>query len=199
MEDHPNMPQGTSEKAPSWLPLFTKRRQFDRAAENQTYIEYLESHYDDGDNDEDSNEVEKDEEDWNEDEKKDEVINEEQEEVERKSMGQSKDGACKQHSSTRRFMEGMTGDDDVLLDHDQVDEVAGFCEQPCYGEFRKMGQDRKHVLLDDRHSGGTVADKKGHYRPHMGPLTSREFREAMTREVPKIYSFSVMAEYSHHR
>ncbi|KAG0645349.1 hypothetical protein D0Z07_9001 [Hyphodiscus hymeniophilus] len=178
------MQTAASEQGPRWLQLFTKRRSFPRQTENQPYIEYLEYQYDDGDEDEED-EDEAGEEDEDEDDTSKEHEQEKQENAEQDSNenrnNEKGSGASKQHSHVRRFMKGMTGDDDVLLDHEQVDEVAGYCERAgTRPSESKSSEDRKLVLVDDRHIGGAIADKKGLYRPHLGPLTSRRFMEVMS-------------------
>ena len=58
-----------------WPPEFAKRRNFDKSAENEAYVEFLKANFFDGDEDEDDSENE------NEDVKEDNV-----EDVDRKSV-----------------------------------------------------------------------------------------------------------------
>jgi len=161
-----------------WPPeFFRKRRRFDRQAENQPYIEWVQASF--GDNDEDD-----------EDDYVDESSEAEDEVEWRRDKSESKGEkgnyykdakASKGHGKVRLFMKGMTGDEDKLQYRDQVEQVARFCEQ---ASFRELG---KHVaLLDDRNDGGTILEKNGHYRPYQGPLTSQRLCEELRKKVAQI-------------
>jgi len=166
---------------PRWAELFTKRRSFNRQVENQPYIEFLKTQLFSGEEDGIESEVE------------DEV------EGHRDALGNQDEKlsddkgieACNRYSDVRSFMEGMIDDKDFLEYHDRVEMVASFCEQANLREYDpKPGQkalDGKHVaLLDDRNIGGIMADKKGHCRPYLGPLTGQRLREELSKKVTQI-------------
>jgi hypothetical protein len=182
-----------------WPELFTKRRDFNRHTENQPYIKYCgtplfygEEHEDEDDEDDDEDGISSED---------DDPLNKPEDEVEGhrdtlenqdETLNDDKGSeSCNRYSNIRCFMTGMIGDEDSLEDHDQVDEVASFCEQPSFRENdSKSGQkalDGKHVaLLDDMNIGGTIVDKKGHCRPYLEPLTWQELCEKLSKRVTQI-------------
>jgi hypothetical protein len=171
---HQSLPPGAC-----WPEVFTKRRSFNRQVENQPYIEFLKSQLFNGEEDDIENEVE------------DEV------EGHRDALGNQDEKlsddkgieACNRYSDVRRFMEG-TGEDTDFQYRDQVEMVASFCEQANLRELkRKSGQkalDGKGVALLDDRIGGIMADKKGHCRPYLGPLTGQRLREELRKKVTQI-------------
>lgn len=162
----------------SWPQLFTTRRQFSRQAENQTYLEWLNNRFgdgnDDGDEDETSELSSKDEDD-------------DMEVCTNVMAGSREETKVRpQNSIVRRFMEGMVGEKDLLLYRDQVDVVSYFCEQAGFkkGETRSPSEDRKVVaLLDERNNSGNLSMACGASRPYLGPLTSEQLRDALSRKV----------------
>jgi hypothetical protein len=174
---------------PCYWPLeFTNRRQFDRKAENQTYIEFLQTRFDDGDDDEDDDD---DDDVGNSSEDEDEVDGHRDEsENKDENRNDDKEGeAYNGHSNVRLFMRGMTGDEDTLQYRDQVEQVASFFEQASRRDFETGGtckNEKRVSLLDDRNDGGTILEKEGHCRPCRGPLTSQRLREALSRKVAQI-------------
>jgi hypothetical protein len=90
-------------------------------------------------------------------------------------------------------MKGMIGDEDTLQDADQVERVAGFCEQPSTRESEKHV-----VLLDYRSNSGTIKEKPGHSRLYQGPLTSQQLREELSKQVPKIYPHTSLEKFTHY-
>ncbi|KAH7308859.1 hypothetical protein BKA65DRAFT_175148 [Rhexocercosporidium sp. MPI-PUGE-AT-0058] len=168
----------------AWPQLFTKRRpynRYSREAENQPYIEWLDTQYDDGDEEEekeeDEDEAEAEEEDGASREG-DGPSNAPKDEVDEQSKGTD---ASSQISDVRRFMKGMDGDKDFLEDYDMVDEVASFCEKgESDGPVPMLG---KHVaLLDERTIFGTLGDKKGHCRTNSEPVTWELLREKLKKQ-----------------
>ena len=183
----------------SWPEKFTKRRQFNRPAENETYIEFLrtpkfpgeedeadvsgEEEDDDDDDDEGSSEH------GDEDGPPEEKLQDEDEYRNEDRDNESSGG----YSEVRLFMTGLVGDEEALQYNDQVEVVASFCEQTSIRELeRKTGQYRKRVaLLDDRNICGTASDSHctGHCRPYLGPLTSQQLAKELRKKVPRIQSF----------
>jgi TPP-dependent indolepyruvate ferredoxin oxidoreductase alpha subunit len=74
-------------------------------------------------------------------------------------------------------MKGAIGDEDALQYLDQVEQVAGFCEQANFIESQEPA-----ALLDDNY-GNTILKKQRHYRPCQGPLTAQRLREELSKEV----------------
>ncbi|KAF4632047.1 hypothetical protein G7Y89_g6081 [Cudoniella acicularis] len=180
-----------------WPEKFTKRRKFDRNTESQPYIEYLETQLYDGEEEEDEDEDEEDadEEDADEDadeegDDKNDISSEDDDSTnepedqgegrqdtlgyqdEKRNSGKGTE-TCDRGSVFRRFMKGWIGDED----ENQVDEVASFCET----SPRNALNPKSVALLDDRNDGGIKFDKKGHYRPNLGPLTLQEFYEKLSK------------------
>jgi hypothetical protein len=164
-----------------WPREFTKRRQFNRQAENQPYIEFLQAQYDDGDDDEEDDAYgssgDEDEVDGHrgKTENKDENRNDDKDAE-----------ACNGRNNVRLFMTGMDGDEDALQYCDQVEQVAGFCKQASSRDLETgtTGKNRKSVaLLDDRNDAGTILVKQGHCRPYLGPLTSQQLGKELNRKV----------------
>lgn len=179
-----------------WPLEFTKRRKFDREAENQTYIEFLQTRYDDGDDDDDNDDGDDGDDDDDVDnlsEDGDEVDGHNRDESENKNenLNNDKDGeAYNGQSNIRLFMRGMTGDEDTLQYPDQVEQVASFSEQASRRGFETgpTGKNENRVsLLDDRmNEGGTIFEKGGHCRPCWSPLTAQQLRGALSRKVAQI-------------
>ena len=187
-----------------WPQLFTKRRplnRYSRQAENQPYIDYVQTKKFDGEEDEGDISGEDEEE---EEEDDDDVLSEDEDEIKGnrgkrenkdENRNDDKDAAvCNRQSIVRLFMVGMTGDEETLQYPDQVEQVVSFYEQGNFGESEtKTGQGRKVVaLLDDRNICGTLHVNQelfqctGHCRPHLGPLTSEELCEELERKVTHI-------------
>jgi len=171
----------------SWPLEFTKRRKFNRKTENQTYIEFLQTRFDDGDNDDEDDD---DDDVDNSSEDEDEVDGHKDESENKGENRNDKDGeAYNGHSIVRLFMKGMTGDEDTLQYRDQVEQVASFFEQASRRDFKTggPGKNEKRVsLVDDRNIDGTILEKEGHCRPCRGPLTSQQLCEALSRKVAQI-------------
>jgi hypothetical protein len=158
----------------SWPQEFSsKRRLFSRQAENQPYIEWLQAvqaSLDDGEEDGDENNEE------------DDFVDSNENEVHRQG-DKSKRRDENRNNNVRIFMKGTIGDEDTLHYPDQVERVAGFCEQP------SIKESEKHlVLLDDRSNSDTIEEKPGHSRLHQRPLTSQQLREELSKQVPKYYT-----------
>ena len=178
------MPTYTQEEFPRqllpcyWPQEFTKRRQFDRQAENQPYLEFLKTSFDDCDEDGDFDYSSD-----GEDGPSESIIED--------SSDDKEVEACSQHTNVRLFMKGITGNGDNMQYRDQVEQVASFCEQAKFREVdtETTAKDRKGVaLLDDRNNSGTIPNKQEHCRPYLGPLTSQQLREALSRKVVQIFS-----------
>jgi hypothetical protein len=161
-----------------WPHEFTKRRKFDRQAENTPYLEWLSGFFEsfddsDGDNDDSdhSSKIEDEASEWisnhpTYDEEEDEASN---------------------VSNVRRFMFGLDGEEDP-----QFEVVASFCERACNKRVATdtVGRDTKSVaLLDDRttsatNRSGTFPVKQGDQRwPYLGPLTAQQLREKLSKKV----------------
>jgi hypothetical protein len=196
------MPTETHEELPRrplqscWPDKFTKRRPFDRPAENQPYIEYLRTPKFIGEEDEADVSSEEDEEDDVSNENEDEVEGyrekvENEDEYRNENKGAE---SCNGYGDVRLFMTGATRDEETLKYCDQVEEVASFCEQTSVRELeRKTGQYRKRVaLLDDRNVCGTVSGNQGHCqctghcRPYLGPMTPQQLVKELKKKVAHI-------------
>jgi hypothetical protein len=167
-----------------WPVEFTKRREFDRQAENQAYIDFLKVDFDDGEEAEDEGHLPSDEEEEEEDndsggedsafESEDEAENDDPE-------------ACNRYSNVRLFMQGTARDREKSGPLDQFTTVAEFCKLASLNLKTKPGQNMKPIaLLDDRNMGGSVVDgNKGNCRPYPGPLTTERLRQELSRKVIK--------------
>jgi hypothetical protein len=180
---------------PCYWPLeFTKRRRFNRQAENQTYIEWLQTKYNDGDDDGDEEEEEEEKEDVDGSSENEDKVDGHRDKIENKDENRNDDRdpeACNGHSNVEIFMIGMDGDENTLQYGDQVEQVAGFYKQASFTdlETRTTGKTRKSVaLLDDRNDGGANPVKQGHCRPYLGPLTSQQLGKELSRKVAQISS-----------
>jgi hypothetical protein len=190
---------------PRWPPLFAERRQFSREAENETYIEFLQTSWFSGEeHEEDEEEEEEEGEEGEEGEDDEEEVSSEQgnkvegDKNKRRNKDQNTNddkGAkvCSGPSKVRLFMRGLSGEEDNLHYLDQVEEVASICEQANLEDtMTKTGQDGKHVaLLDDRNIRGTILVNKGpsppgDCRPYLGPLTAQRLGEELSRKVAQI-------------
>jgi hypothetical protein len=209
------MSRERQEEFPRWPPLFAERRQFSREAENETYIEFLQTPWFSGEEheeDEEEEEEEDDDDDEEEDEEEEEEEDENDEEEVSSEQGNKVEGdknnkrnkdqnpnddkgakACSGPSKVRLFMRGLSGEEDNLHYLDQVEEVASICEQANLEDtMTKTGQDGKHVaLLDDRNIRGTILVNKGpsppgDCRPYLGPLTAQRLGEELSRKVAQI-------------
>jgi hypothetical protein len=186
---------GTNEDSPprslcrSWpLERFKIRRKFDREAENQPYIEWLQDSFDKGDenseDDEDEDDDDGDDASTEENNPEDDV-DELGDQVELKCANESEDKkteAFTRLNILRRFMKGMPEDED-RLSRDQVDVVSGFYEQGT----SKEEAEKPVALLDDRKYGGTITVKRKHRRPYLGPLTSQQLRDELSKKVTVIF------------
>jgi hypothetical protein len=173
----------------SWPIDFTKRRKFNRDSENQPYIEYLEQRRYLGEEDVDDDEEEEEDEEG-EDDDGDSVLSEDdqpsnapEDEIEgneddKLDLGNITDDGHPM-SNVRRFMKGMTGDEESLENYDLVDEVANFCEKGSVG-----GVQKKYVaIIDERNHYGTIVDKRGHCRTNLKPLTLEQMRDKLSKKV----------------
>ncbi|KAH7403912.1 hypothetical protein BKA64DRAFT_463174 [Cadophora sp. MPI-SDFR-AT-0126] len=147
----------------SWPQLFTTRRPFNhrsRETENRPFLEYM-VRPSEGTDEDDS-----DEDDSNEDE-----LEDKDDDIE----------SFNDQSDVRRFMVGMLGEDDELESRDQVDLVANFCDKSKAETHAR--ETTKHVaLLDERCMENTITDKRGSYRPYLGPLTCEKLRDRLSRK-----------------
>ena len=187
----------TLEEFPQWPRIFAERRTFNREAENQTYIEWLQTQKWVGEDDE-YGEDDEDEDDLSGDDENGSVLSEQEEKVEKDDQ----DGEAKNRpSEVRIFMTGLTGDEDALPYRDQVEEVASFCEQ---AKVRDVGEKpieggKNKVLLDDRNIRDTILVNKGlsppgECRPYLGPLTSQQLEEELRKKVAQVSSCYKISE-----
>jgi hypothetical protein len=86
--------------------------------------------------------------------------------------------AWNSRSTVRKFMEGFIGDEETLPYPDQVEKVVDFYEQGSSTESKKH-----MVLINDTNDGGTGPNKKPYCRPYKGPLTAKEFRDELEKQV----------------
>jgi hypothetical protein len=191
-----------------WPALFTDRRIFSRAAENEPYIEFLQTVCLGGD--------EEDEEDQGAEEHKESLSNDEgdeYEEVLNESEGEDESGRLRsdflreswnhddnkystRNEKVRLFMKGMLGEEEDLAYVDQVEVVARFCEEQ---DSKRL--DRKPVAwLDDRNSADTnpISIKKGDCRPCLGPLTAQGLLGELRKKASQVgASFRGMGRLTH--
>lgn len=169
----------------SWPQLFTTRRQFDRQAENQPYLEWLTNRFGDGyDDNEDSDQASDDEDETS------EMSSKEEDGVEvcnQGTVGSKEEVTVRDPASpVRRFMEGMVGNEDLLPYRDQVEVVSTFCEQAGYKECETQSpsKDKKVVaLLDERNNSGALPTTRGNSRTYLGPLTAQQLKDALSKKV----------------
>jgi hypothetical protein len=92
------------------------------------------------------------------------------------------EGPLNIRATARIFMEGMTGDDEILPYRDQVEVVAGFAEQ------KKTANYEKHVaLLDDMSSGGADSGESKVCRSYRWTLTLTELRARLSNQVVRVF------------
>jgi hypothetical protein len=197
-EDYPQRPLRRS-----WPQEFcTTDREFNREAENQPYIEWLQQQFIDGVGPQDGGEDEEDEgddddaDDLSNDEDEEGKVDEQRDEDEQEevhSQGEENESKevdrdenkmaelCNGRSTVRVFMEGMIGDEDLLPYCDQVEVVASFAEQST-----SHNTEKPVALLDDRKYGGKIHAKQENCRPYLGPLTSRRLRVELGKRVAPI-------------
>jgi hypothetical protein len=186
----------------SWpLKLFANPRHFDRNAENQPYVEWLKGYYWEGEecfgDDDDSEESEEEEERKGFDlpsEGEDDIY----EEIFQDPKCANGFEGCDQKSVARRFMEGLLGDEDCLSYPDQVEVVAGFCDQALASEVDTEGPDTERkvvILLDDRTNGGRRPMTQGQCRPKFGSLTTKQLREELSKPVRFKIIFRYLSSY----
>jgi hypothetical protein len=209
-EPHEDCPQRSLRRF--WPETFCSTdRKFDRQAENQPYIEWLQPQQltddigpqdgsgeeeDEGDND-DADDLSNDEDeeskvDEQRDEDGQEEVNSQGEEDESKEVdwdGKKIAEICKGRSIVRAFMEGMIDDENLLPYCDQVEVVASFAEQSTSHNIEKPV-----ALLDDRTYDGTIPGKQDNCRRYLGPLTSRQLRVELGKQVALIARLQCILE-----
>ena len=195
----------------SWpLKFFERRERFNREAQNQPYIEWLRRETevlkidsdcgestDEWSDDEDAHpggkerqdeiddaeerckpEMERDREEANDHRSED---NEEHHQEPCNVMPHTVVSGLGRRSIARVFMEGLTGNRECLPYRDQVDAVAGLCDQL---DHKVSSQEEKLVaILDDLGHGSENATVHTHHRLHRGPLTRTQLKHQMTRQV----------------
>jgi hypothetical protein len=184
----------------SWpLKFFEKREYFSREAENVPYVDWLRDTFserasdwgedteDDGDGEEKG--YEEDRAGWlregfffqghGNDEYHENIF---------QNLADAKDSEPpSRRSIARTFMEGMAGDHEALSYRNQVDVVAGFCEQEYHAG---SGEDEKAVaLLDDMNhkSGGLIT--QNHRRVRRRPLSAMQLRRELGKPVSAVQSY----------
>lgn len=84
-------------------------------------------------------------------------------------------------STARIFMEGLTGDKEILPYPDQVEVVAGFAEQ------EKLEESETPVaVLDDMISGGDISMKPKACKSCRWALNLKELRAELSKQVSKV-------------
>jgi hypothetical protein len=149
--------------SPSWPKEFTRRRYFQRKSANQPYLEFLIQCHEitdvfiaNGEGDDECHSNSGDE--------------AEVEQHRDANWTDYREGeTCNDHRNVRIFMTGTDISQDTLLSVDQVEKVAGFCEQ---AGFR-----------DDRNDSWAILLKPKHRPPCLGPLTSQRLFEELSKEV----------------
>jgi hypothetical protein len=172
-----------------WPQEFTKRRRFNRRAENETYIQWLQGNFDNGGEEVDEVDSDDDGVDSSRDARNPAAAPNDNSENKADTSNDDNDVEdCNDYRNVRIFMEGMLGDENALPYRDQVEKVAKFCEQASLErDPRSLGKNRKAVsLLDDRNDGGTISGRGGHCRPYLGPLSPRRLRKELGRQVDPI-------------
>ena len=96
-------------------------------------------------------------------------------------QGDEKEQPFYRPSTARIFMEGLTGDEEILPYRDQVDVVAGFAEQ------EKLEESETPVaLLDDMISGGDTSMKPKTCKSCPWTLNLKELRAELSKQVSKV-------------
>jgi hypothetical protein len=158
----------------SWQKEFTQQRHFRPAEENKTYLDFLQSivrNFPEIADEEDGGEGE---------EIENENNTEEDENIDRDASND-----IYGYNKVRRFMTGAQGDDQALQ-QDQVEQVAGFCDQA-------MAENKRRVaLLDDRNNGRNIGVEHGSSRPYLGPLTVQQLVQKLSKPVIGLSSVSLV-------
>lgn len=96
-------------------------------------------------------------------------------------QGDKKEEPFDRPSTARIFMEGLTGDKEILPYPDQVEVVAGFAEQ------EKLEESETPVaLLDDMISGGDISVKPKARKSCRWTLNLKELRAELSKQVSKV-------------
>ena len=210
-----SMPSGTREDfsyqflSCNWPQEFKTRRVFGRLILNEPFITYLENRatgngdggsieesYSFVDESDGSDESEGDEsEDGDSDcssEDEDEDETESQYGDEKKAMEENANDQAhdkdrelwKKRSNIEKFMGGFVGEEETLPYPDEVEKVVGFCSQGGVPDSKKQV-----ALLNDTNDGGPDLKKKPYIRPYKGPLTARQLRGELEKQVRDLAYF----------
>ena len=169
-----------------WLQELTKRRKFNKYAENEAYIQFLDAEFDNGGEDVDEIYGDDDNIDFsNENGDPFPGPSDRSEDQTENANGAIDAEAFSRPKIVRLFMKGMLGDEDKLPFRDQPETVARFCEKESTKlDSGSVGKNTKTVaLLDDRNDGGIIFAKEGNCRPYLGPLNSQQLRNELSRQV----------------
>jgi hypothetical protein len=188
----------------SWpLTFFERRDHFDRKRENTSYIDWLEDYNTESECEEDtSDESDNEEKRHAEKETKDAEVNFEnlaeqkvwKEGNRAKSYGSKGKDDCyeelaaaedsefpSRRSIARIFMKGMIGDEHSLPYRDQVDVVAGFCDQADHTVLSR--EEALVAVLDDLKHGSGDATTYKHRQLHPCSLTRTQLQSELARQV----------------
>ena len=164
-----------------WPHEFTQQRQYNRPEENKSYLEWINNWVYDSDRSGFENggeESEDEDEDEEEDGDRDGVIDDEQQKIgvneNATNQEQKVDKSDGCNGKVRTFMAGA-GWDDLYMQHDQVELVAGFCEHAPSEDAAPV------ALIDDRNSVSNA--RVDCSRPYLGPLTPEQLRDELGKQV----------------
>jgi hypothetical protein len=165
----------------SWpLKFFETRPYFNRKEENLPYIEWLRDAF--ADSEEESENEEGNARFGLSSDNKHDL----HEDICQASKGDEGIATCDYKSVVRRFMEGMTGDEENLPYRNQVEVVAGFGEKASLNNVDSEASSTENnvvILLDDMTHGGVIPRTQEQTRPYRGMLTSKQLREELGKAV----------------
>jgi len=157
-----------------WPSEFTQKRSYNRQEENKPYIEWLYLIDDLSWTSPEKGAEERGDKTGDEDDDEGQEKSNENEEDPTPELEVDKGGGG--GSNVRTFMKGADRDDE-LFEHDQVEQVAGFCEHAV------SENDKPVALLDDRNNSGNIDAGSGCSRPYLGPLTSHQLHHELSKQV----------------
>jgi hypothetical protein len=157
-----------------WPRDFTRQRQYNRLEQNKSYLEFIRGIRETLEDYPESDEKQSEDEDGD-----GERTNHNEGTANKKEKVATNDGG---NNKVRTFMEG-TWDDSRLLQRDQVEQVARFCEQTTSENMNPV------ALLDDRTNGGNIHAARGYNRPYLGPLDEAQLVCELSKQVVIFNSF----------
>ncbi|KAK0705695.1 hypothetical protein B0H67DRAFT_594764 [Lasiosphaeris hirsuta] len=201
MSQQPELPRiDAVAKSYTWPSIFTKRRIFDRASENQPYLEYLrdmgvalggdDDSSSSGGSDDEGDDAEDNGEGDDNDNDNDNTDNREDRGEKRNELRSNKDNDILNPNedlslAVRPFMKGVSGEEEKRISLDQVDVVSSFAESPISGgALEGQGGDEEPLIgfVDDScASDGPTPDspEAEQHRPQQGGLTQCQLNEVL--------------------